>query len=129
MARPDEQTTAIRFLEYSGPGGVDQDLRIAVLDPPGPGGASHHYAVQCPKQHWAQYVNFQKGPVLEAGPNGLTVESLLAICIDRLECFQAGPYPCGENANALLDLRRALLMLNARTGDRLMRGVEGTSKP
>lgn len=119
-----------RFLKPWAPGGVDSRLKIARADEPGPGGAYHQYAILCPgEKPWGRRIIFQKGPVGEAGPNGLTIESLLAICIDRLECFQAGPYPCGENANALLDLRRALLMLNARTGDRLMREVEGTSKP
>src|SRR3990167_3378984 len=85
-------------------------LKIEVMDEPGPGGASHHYLVTLPdwtrgpdgsdaKGIWD--IVFQKGPINEAGPNGLTQEVLLAIVADRLRSFQAGPFSCRENALAL----------------------------
>jgi len=46
---------------------------------------------------------------------GVTNEALLAIVIDRLEGFQAGPFPCEENADALTMLNIALDALKART--------------
>ena len=66
------------------------------------------------------------GPIKEAGVNGLTGEALLAILIDRLRSFQAGPYACQQNATALWHLREALDMLQVRTRARIARGVEGT---
>jgi hypothetical protein len=59
---------------------------------------------------------FQNGPVKENGEgvNGLTHEVLLAILIDRLRGFQAGPYACPENALALSYIEGALAALNAR---------------
>lgn len=70
---------------------------------------------------------FQNGPIAEVGTNGLTHEALLAIVADRLECFQAGPYACAENAEALEHVRAAAAALARRTAGRLARGVEGTS--
>ena len=55
--------------------------------------------------------------------------ALLAIVIDRLECFQAGPFPCTANTEAVLCIRTALEWLNDRTLDRIARGVEGRTKP
>jgi hypothetical protein len=46
---------------------------------------------------------------------------------DRLECFQAGPYACEENGQALWGVTWAMNKLKARTESRVARGVEGTS--
>ncbi len=56
--------------------------------------------------------------------NGVTNEVLLAIVIDRLEGFQAGPFACDENARALNFCEFALDELHRRTRDRSARGVE-----
>jgi hypothetical protein len=69
---------------------------------------------------------FQKGPVHEFGINGLTNEVLLAIVIDRLRGFLSGPFTCRENAMALMKLEEGLMWLQARTRDRIARGVEDT---
>ena len=58
----------------------------------------------------------------------VTHEVLLAILIDRLQSFQAGPYACRENALALTKLEEAQHWLQARTKARMARGVEGTSQ-
>lgn len=60
-------------------------------------------------------------------PSGLTQEVLLAIVIDRLRSFQAGPYSCRENALALTKLEEAQHWLLHRTRARMARGVEGKS--
>lgn len=73
-------------------------------------------------------IHFQEGPVPEDGPNGLTQEVLLAMTEHRLECFQAGPYACAENATALKATRNARRALQARTQDRLQRSVEGSNE-
>jgi hypothetical protein len=69
---------------------------------------------------------FQKGPLLEAGLNGISDEVLIAIVIDRLEGFNGGPYRCRENSLALTKLEEALHWLKHRTAARQKRGVEGT---
>lgn len=106
--------------------GVNEMLRIEVLDEPGPGGANHAYSIT-PVAGNAKGVrlDFQNGPLGEY-PNGLTQEALLAVVEDRLKSFQAGPYACRENALALTHLQEALHWLHHRTRDRMARGVEGT---
>lgn len=64
-------------------------------------------------------VIFQKGPITEHGPNGVTMEALLAIAMHRLEGYQAGPCACQENARALFHLNEALEALQSRTRKRL----------
>ena len=108
-------------------------LQIEVTDEPGAGGANHVYEIS-----GMGYVNvggrelgtaqivFQNGPIKEAGVNGVTQEALLAIVIDRLRSFQAGPYSCRENAIALTHCEDALMWLQRRTVARIKRGVEGT---
>lgn len=73
------------------------------------------------------FIHFQNGPIKEHGVNGITQEVLLAIVIDRLRSFQAGPFACQENANALLCCQEALSWLKSRTEARIRRGVEGTN--
>lgn len=91
----------------------------------GPGGAPHYYRVRCINMDGSTHINFQNGPINEVGPNGITMEALLAVVKDRLEHFQAGPYPCEENAYALDAVNDALAALHQRTAKRLVRGVEG----
>lgn len=120
--------------------GLNDALTIKVLDEPGAGGACHDYAIaffdekagyeRSPNsdRHGRNcIISFQNGPINEAGVNGISQEALLAICIDRLECFQKGPYACRENAIALTHLQDAMHWLQHRTRERLARGVEGTS--
>jgi len=117
-------------------GPLDQALEIAVLDEPGAGGGHHDYVVGIIKEH-AEFrssslhelarIKFQNGPMKESGVNGVSIEALIAINIDRLRCFQAGPYACEANGNALAHLESALECLQARTRERLARNVEGTS--
>ena len=93
------------------------------------GNASHRYRLNFSQQDGAERiveVDFQHGPIKEVGVNGITNEALLAIVIDRLEGFQAGPYACSDNEGALFHLVQAQKALFARTRERLARGVEGT---
>ena len=73
-----------------------------------------------------QRIHFQNGPVKEKGYNGNSHEALLAILLDRMESFQAGPYACHDNQMALDHLQGARLWLHKRTMDRVARQVEGT---
>ncbi len=118
-------------------------LEIVAADEPGAGGASHRYEVtgfdpatnpsfweemRTGYRHppWRLVLLFQNGPIAEAGINGVTQETLLAIVADRLRSFQAGPYACRENALALTKIEEAQHWLHARTHKRMDRGVEGT---
>lgn len=117
-------------------------IEVLVLDPPGPGGASHRYLIQVdpnicrptkdgqlddrdPLDLIETEIHFQEGGIAEAGVNGLTQEALLAIVIDRLRSFQEGDFPCEENQIALDHCERALNTLHKRTWDRIDREVEG----
>ena len=73
-------------------------------------------------------IRFQRGPVKEVGVNGVTNEALIAICIDRLEGAQEGPFASEDNSTAIEALKSASEALAKRTRDRMARGVEGQSK-
>lgn len=110
---------------------INDKLEIEVTDEPGPGGANHDYRIRLPNDlgwHIDWNINFQNGPINENGINGITQETLLAIVIDRLRSFQAGPFPSRENEKALTHCEEALHWLQQRTLDRMRRGVEGQTK-
>lgn len=106
---------------------ADKLIDIRVLDEPGPGGAHHCYVIGVPGEQ-PTTIRFQEGGVKEAGINGITQETLIAIAIHRLRCFQSGPFACRENAVALTHLETALMWLQKRTRDRMARGVEGAQQ-
>lgn len=104
---------------------------VWATDEPGSGGANHEYFIE----HMNRFggiplcrINFQNGPILEAGVNGVHNEDLLAIVQHRLECFQSGPFRCDENEAALNRVREALAILEDRTARRVLEGTEGTNK-
>lgn len=108
---------------------ANEVLEIIVCDEAGSGGAHHDYLLYWPNKHASletRRITFQNGPIQEQGVNGLTQEALLAIVAHRLECFQAGPYACRENGEALAHVLDALHVLKERTRARQARGVEGT---
>ena len=115
--------------------GLNDALTITVIDDPGPGGASHCYQIEGSLRQTQQcgivpdvfcQIDFQNGPIKEAGVNGISNEALLAIVEDRLACFLSGEYACRENAIALTKIQEAMMWLQMRTRDRVSRGVEGT---
>lgn len=84
-------------------------------------------------------VEFQNGMPSEVGVNGIGMEALFAINIDRLRGFQyarledgtfdyntPGKYACESNALALSHTEAALEALHSRTRARVERKVEGT---
>jgi hypothetical protein len=120
---------------------ANHQLTIEVADTPGAGGANHRYEItgfdtghnpSSTDRHGyvsnfgRQVVLFQNGPIKEVGVNGITQEALLAIVIDRLRSFQAGPFAHTNNAEALVRCEEALAYLQSRTRERIARGVEGT---
>lgn len=115
--------------------GLNEVLRIEVLDEPGQGNACHLYGITSDEPRSADTppgvmnpVRFQNGPIGEFGVNGISNEALLAIVEDRLMGFQSGPFSCRENAIALTKLQEAMMWLQKRTRDRVARGVEGTNQ-
>jgi hypothetical protein len=116
--------------------GLNDAITVETLDTPGSGGANHRYRLVLKRPSAADpldvpperelLIEFQNGPILEAGYNGFTNEALLAVLIDRMESFQKGPYRCDENAGALMRLQEASMWLAKRTLNRTQRGVEGT---
>lgn len=104
---------------------VNDLLTIMAIDAPGSGGANHVYEVLGLPAH-SMTLEFQNGPIGEAGVNGITHEVLLAILIDRMEAFQSGPFANDYNAAALDHLCSAKGCLLDRTRERMARGVEGT---
>jgi len=115
---------------------LNEALKITVNDEPGSGGAHHSYAIHIDEsirndsrdQTVHHTIQFQNGPINEVGVNGISGEALMAIQIDRLRCFQKGPFACRENAVALTKLEESLMWLQKRTRDREARGVEGYNK-
>lgn len=108
---------------------VNHQLAIVATDEPGSGGANHQYEIRLPAEFAATKVcrvEFQNGPIKEVGVNGVTHEALLAIVIDRLKSFQAGPFASDDNEQALHFCETGLFFLQERTRKRIARGVEGT---
>lgn len=69
----------------------------------------------------------QKGPIKEVGVNGCQVTEIIAAARDILIAMNA-KFPCRENACSITKLDEAIQWQDARTKDRMLRGVEGTSQ-
>lgn len=115
----------MRIIEDHKVNPANDTLTITVMDEPGSGGAHHSYKVDGGKFEPLE-IEFQNGPIAEAGVNGITQEVLLSIVADRLRCFQKGPYATKANACALTHIEEAQHWLQQRTLERMRRGVEGT---
>lgn len=102
------------------------DLVVKATDDYSPEKSHTYYSIEHPQGSWGVSINFQNGVISENGINGVTIEALLAICLDRLQGFQAGKYPCKENQHAIDNLEWVMKELKSRTTKRLARGVEST---
>lgn len=120
-----ESRFPLRQVRFTAASPVSSQLMIFNTGTPGPGGARPCYEIVLPEGGTVHQLRFQQGTIKEAGINGVTVELLLAICIDQLEQFQAGPFPCGENVYAIVFMNKAKEALDWRTRERSARGVEG----
>lgn len=106
--------------------GAGVQVAVTAIDERSPiHGSNHHYKINAFSGGPSVFIHFQEGVVLDDTPNGVSIESLLAICADRLEGFQTGKFPCAENADALEHIQMAMAALKSRTEGRLSRGVEG----
>lgn len=72
---------------------------------------------------------FQHGQSPEQGRNGVTIEALTTVLIDRLKSFQDTGFACGENAEAIYHLEKALEALDTRRLRRIADGTAGSQVP
>jgi hypothetical protein len=117
------RTIPTRNIGFSSLGPVNSQLTIYAHGEPSIGGAQPNYEIH---GGGVRVISFQNGTVPEVGINGVTVEALIAICVDQLKSFQSGPFSCRENAVAITKLEEAQMWLEKRMRDRVARGVEGT---
>lgn len=96
---------------------------------PNAGNASHTYGIQWGGPKEVALVLFQHGPrgVANSTP-GIFDDDLLAICQDRLEGFQSGPFACPENQDALAHIIAAREALGLRVARRISQGVLGANE-
>lgn len=121
----------MRLLDTHKGSDANNAITLTAVDEVGPGNANHKYSAEWDTRGQyiaSQGINMQKGAIKEVGRNGITDEVLLAIVLDRLRGFQAGEFSCRENALAITNIEQGMHWMNARTKDRMSRGVEGVSK-
>jgi hypothetical protein len=70
-------------------------------------------------------IHFQTGGIKDEGLNGIFMEDLIGICLDRLESFNHSNFRCRENSVAITHLEEVLMWLRRRTNKRIKRGVLG----
>lgn len=89
------------------------------------GAASHEYEISNGGMLVGQ-LQYQRGGRNEPGSTaGVTDQALLAVVLDRLQCFQAGPFPCRENAVIITKIQECLFWYRERADQRAARGVLG----
>jgi hypothetical protein len=88
----------------------------------------HDYVVCKGESHDSLlHIEFQCGPIKEAGINGVQNEHLLAVLIHRTQQLN-DQFPCDENLIAIRHMKQAIQALQSRTANRIARGVEGQNK-
>ena len=97
--------------------GVDT-VAIYADGPTSPGGVRNTFVYGYPINDYefalVGELRFQQGHPAKVGVNGLTLESVLAICLQRLNGFQNGPYPSEFNSAAMMHIERAMESLKDR---------------
>lgn len=110
---------------------TNSPTNVAALDErdPNAGNTSHVYGVQYGGPEDVLRVNFQHGPrgVVGSKP-GIFDDDLLAIIEDRMAAFQAGPFACAENAEALEGVQKARAALGVRVARRIEKGILGVNE-
>jgi hypothetical protein len=86
----------------------------------------HNYIIRGIEGNLLCGIHFQEGPVKEKGLNGIFMEDLIAICINRIDEFQRSEFMCRENEKARTKLEESLMWLRKRTLNRQKRGIQGT---
>ncbi len=75
----------------------------------------------------SQTIQFYKMNEDGTHENGTTLENVLEVLIERTNELNK-LFPCRENALAITKMQEAVMWFNARTADRIKRGVEGQHK-
>ena len=89
------------------------------------GGASHYYEIML-NGAAVGFLQFQHGPRHESSSVPGTLDGvLLAIVVDRMRCFNAGPFATRENALVMTHCQEALHWLKHRADERAARDVLG----
>ena len=106
--------------------GLAESIRIEADDyDPNGGMASHTYQAWIGDTKVAD-VRFQQGPRnVEGSRKGVLDSVLLAIVVDRMRAFNAGPFSTRENALVMTHAQEAIHWLKYRADERAARGVLG----
>lgn len=76
------------------------------------------------------HINWQRGALVVDGverpANGAFVETILAVCIDRMRHYQDTKFACRENALAITHMEEAAHWLEARQARRGKAAIAGT---
>ena len=91
---------------------------------PAGGSADFYHPNEGGDGHFVHHFRFQEGVITE-GVNGLMIEDVIQVLIDRLNYFQKSQFPSDFNAEAVQHLGRAYDSLMKRRYDRERRGVLG----
>lgn len=73
-------------------------------------------------------IHFQEGGLKSTNQNGVFMEDLIYMCINRLDFFQESEYNCLENYETLIKLQEALMWLRKRQNNRIRRKVLGKNE-
>lgn len=105
---------------------INDQIEVRPIDQPGAGGGHHQYILSSPKCEEDGLVTFHQPDANRHGVlTGYTIEAYLTPLLHRLECFQAGPFACEENAVALDHGLKMMEALRQRTARRNAAGLEG----
>lgn len=108
---------------------LNDSLTIVATDAVGSGGANHHWEVRTEHGDVVASVQFQNGPRGEPGSiAGVTHAAMVALLLEPLRQFQAGPYPSRETALIVTKLEEVLDLIHRRTRERASRGVLGKNE-
>lgn len=73
---------------------------------------------------FSQVIQFQNGPILDNGHNGIQNEDVLNLLLVRMRVLNKR-FPCRENSLAITKMEEALMWLEMRSKLRVEQGVEG----
>lgn len=110
----------------SGLNDINDYIDVRAVDQPGAGGGYHQYILSSEKCEEDGLVTFHQPDAKRHGVlTGFTNEAYLAVILHRLECFQAGPFACEENAVALRYGHLMMEAMHQRSARRTAAGIEG----
>ncbi len=105
-------------------------LRVLAIDNPDDSGASHQFRFEREDGAQVGTITFHTGeiePYAGKDVNGVTMESLIVVMMDRLKGFQKGDNPHKQNGFAIKRLEEALKALQGRTEELLEKNKVGAT--